>query len=62
MTVAELARAAVTKSDNAAANLLLKEIGGPKGLTRYFRGLDDHVSRLDRTEPGLNHWSPARGP
>ncbi|WP_061292832.1 class A beta-lactamase [Herbidospora cretacea] len=59
MTVAELARAAVTKSDNAAANLLLKEVGGPKGLTRYFRGLNDHVSRLDRTEPGLNQWSPA---
>ncbi|WP_062436436.1 class A beta-lactamase [Herbidospora daliensis] len=58
MTVAALARAAVTKSDNAAANLLLKQVGGPKGLTRYFRGLGDHVSRLDRTEPGLNRWSP----
>ncbi|WP_066369647.1 class A beta-lactamase [Herbidospora mongoliensis] len=58
MTVAALARAAVTKSDNAAANLLLKQVGGPKGLTRYFRGLNDHVSRLDRTEPGLNDWTP----
>lgn len=58
MTVAALARAAVTKSDNAAANLLLRQIGGPKGLTRYFRGLNDHVSRLDRNEPGLNLWHP----
>ncbi|GAB1823383.1 class A beta-lactamase [Herbidospora sp. RD11066] len=58
MTVAALAKAAVTQSDNAAANLLLKQVGGPKGLTRYFRGLDDRVSRLDRTEPGLNDWTP----
>ncbi|WP_062347519.1 class A beta-lactamase [Herbidospora yilanensis] len=58
MTVAELAKAAVTKSDNAAANLLLRQVGGPKGLTRYFRSLDDHVSRLDRDEPGLNRWHP----
>ena len=31
MTVAELSAAAVQYSDNAAANLLLKELGGPAG-------------------------------
>ncbi|TKK86565.1 class A beta-lactamase [Herbidospora galbida] len=58
MTVAQLCEAAVTESDGTAANLLLRQIGGPKGLTRYFRGLHDPVSRLDRPEPGLNDWSP----
>ncbi|MEY8786842.1 serine hydrolase [Citrobacter freundii] len=32
MTVAELSAAAVQYSDNAAANLLLKELGGPAGV------------------------------
>ncbi|MEU8518745.1 class A beta-lactamase [Streptomyces sp. NBC_01216] len=58
MTVAELCRAAVTRSDNTAGNLLLKEIGGPSGLTRYHRSLGDRVTRLDRWEPELNDWRP----
>ncbi|MEU8385249.1 class A beta-lactamase [Streptosporangium sp. NPDC048865] len=58
MTVAQLCHAAVTQSDNTAANMLLKQIGGPAGLTRYFRTLKDPVSRLDRWETELNDWSP----
>ncbi|WP_214107572.1 class A beta-lactamase [Acrocarpospora catenulata] len=58
LTVARLCQAAITQSDNTAANLLLKQIGGPAGLTRYFRTLGDQVSRLDRGEPGLNQWHP----
>jgi beta-lactamase class A len=54
MTVDELCAAAVTVSDNTAANLLLPTIGGPAGLTQYFRRLGDSVSRLDRNEPLLN--------
>ncbi len=54
LTVAELAEAAVTVSDNAAANLLLPRIDGPPGLTQFFRALGDPVSRLDRNEPSLN--------
>jgi beta-lactamase class A len=50
-----LAHAAQTVSDNAASNLLLRLIGGPEGLTRFWRSLGDHVSRLDRYEPDLNH-------
>ncbi len=49
-----LAEAAVVVSDNSAANLLLPLIGGPAGLTRFFRAQGDAVSRLDRTEPTLN--------
>lgn len=54
MTVAELCKAALQYSDNTAANLLLKTIDGPTGLTRYIRTLGDHVTRLDRNEPTLN--------
>lgn len=54
MTLEELCAAAVSVSDNTAANLILKEIGGPAGWTAYARSLGDKVSRLDRTEPALN--------
>ena len=54
MMVEDLARAAVTVSDNTAANLLLARIGGPPGLARFFRGFGDNVTRLDRNEPTLN--------
>jgi beta-lactamase class A len=58
MTVGELCEAAVTVSDNAAANLLLKSFGGPAGLTRYVRTLGDTATRLDRMEPALNESIP----
>jgi beta-lactamase class A len=58
MTVGELCEAAVTVSDNAAANLLLRSFGGPAGLTRYVRTLGDRVTRLDRMEPALNESLP----
>ncbi|WP_405139836.1 class A beta-lactamase [Sphaerisporangium sp. NBC_01403] len=58
MTVAELCEAAITYSDNTAGNMILKQIGGPKGLTKYFRTLKDPVSRLDRWETELNNWNP----
>lgn len=54
MTVAELCEASVTLSDNTAANLLLSSLDGPEGLTRWLRGIDDEITRLDRIEPGLN--------
>ena len=59
MTVAELCRAAITLSDNTAANLLLAGLGGPAAVTRFVRGLGDPVTRLDRTEPELNRGGPA---
>ena len=54
MTVDALARAAVTVSDNTAANLLLAKIGGPAGFTQFVRSLGDPVTRLDRDEETLN--------
>jgi beta-lactamase class A len=58
MTLEALARAAVTVSDNTAANLLLAKVGGPAGLTRFFRATGDPVTRLDRNEPTLNENHP----
>ncbi|MDP4509213.1 class A beta-lactamase [Nonomuraea turcica] len=58
LTVAQLCEATITLSDNTAGNLILKQIGGPAGLTKYFRSLKDPISRLDRYEPGLNDWTP----
>jgi beta-lactamase class A len=54
MSVLALAEAAQTQSDNGAANILLRKIGGPARLTAFWRALGDDVSRLDRYEPELN--------
>jgi beta-lactamase class A len=58
MTVGDLCAAAVELSDNAAANLLLAQVGGPAGLTQFVRLLGNSVTRLDRTEPDLNSAVP----
>ncbi|GAA0936695.1 class A beta-lactamase [Nonomuraea longicatena] len=58
LTVSELCEATITVSDNTAGNMVLKQIGGPAGMTRYFRTLKDPVSRLDRWETELNDWKP----
>ena len=58
MTLGALCAAALQWSDNTAANLLLTQIGGPAGWTRYARSVGDTVSRLDRTEPTLNTAIP----
>lgn len=58
MTVAALCAAAIQYSDNTAGNLLLRELNGPGGLTRFLRSLGDEVSRLDRWEPELNTAIP----
>jgi beta-lactamase class A len=58
MTLAELCEAALTMSDDTAANLLLAVLDGPAGLTAYARSLGDAVTRLDRIEPDLNEAMP----
>ena len=58
MTVAELCEAAITWSDNTAANLLLATVGGPEGFTAFARSLGDEWTRLDRIEPDLNEATP----
>ncbi|GHG39648.1 class A beta-lactamase [Streptomyces hydrogenans] len=60
MTVAELCDATIRFSDNTAANLLLRELGGPTAITRFARSTGDPVTRLDRWEPRLNSAEPWR--
>lgn len=58
MSVAELCKAALTLSDNTAANLLLASFGGPPAVTGFARSIGDTMTRLDRTETSLNEATP----
>lgn len=58
VTIADLALAALTKSDNTSGNLLIREAGGTAALTEFARSLGDTEFRLDRTEPELNTAIP----
>ena len=54
----QLCAAIVEVSDNSAANLLLRRIGGPEAVTRFIRACGDPVTRLDRFEMELNSNLP----
>src|SRR6201996_853210 len=58
MKLGDLAAAAISYSDNTAANLILASLGGPKGATRYVRSLGDEDTRIDRNEPDANTCIP----
>ncbi len=54
LSVVALAEAAQVASDNAAANVLMRRLGGPAALTRFWREIGDGVSRIDGYEPEIN--------
>lgn len=58
LTLADVCHAAVSHSDNTAANAVLDAIGGPSGLTSFMRSIGDDKTRLDRKEPELNEAAP----
>ena len=58
MTVRDLCAAAVSFSDNAAANILFAGIGGPPALTTFMKSIGDESTRFDRAEPDLNSNLP----
>jgi beta-lactamase class A len=58
LSVVEMCEAAVELSDNTCANALLARIGGPSGMTSFWRSIGDSVSRLDHVEPELNRSPP----
>ncbi|MDX1742841.1 MAG: class A beta-lactamase [Ruegeria sp.] len=58
MSVQSLCHAAMTRSDNAATNLLLRSVGGPDALTEALREMGDTVTRIDRFEPEMNDVPP----
>lgn len=59
MSLRALCAAAVRYSDNTAANVLFKDIGGPGRLGAFLKSeLNDKVTRTDRIEPLLSRWVP----
>ena len=58
MSWQQLCSAAISYSDNTAANLIAEKLGGPAAVTRFFAHLGDKVTRLDRYEPELNSAIP----
>ncbi|MER6119671.1 class A beta-lactamase [Streptomyces sp. NPDC001743] len=58
LTLRELCDAAVRYSDNAAANLLFRELGGPRALQEALRAQGDRTTRCDRYETALSDAVP----
>nr|WP_233410751.1 class A beta-lactamase [Rugamonas sp. CCM 8940] len=58
MTVADLCAAGIQYSDNTAANLLIKLLGGIAAVNGYARSIGDQEFRLDRLETELNTAIP----
>ncbi|WP_295193818.1 class A beta-lactamase [uncultured Brevundimonas sp.] len=54
LTVEQLMKGAVEVSDNPAANLLLKAMGGPSAMQTFYRSIGDDSTRSDRFEPEMN--------
>ncbi len=54
LSVDTLMQAIVEVSDNPAANLLLKAMGGLEPMQAFYRGIGDDSTRVDRFEPEMN--------
>lgn len=58
LTLGQLCEAALTLSDNTAANLILKSLGGLEAFNKFVTSLGDKQTRLDRFETELNTAIP----
>ncbi|MFF4244807.1 class A beta-lactamase [Streptomyces sp. NPDC001822] len=58
LSLRALCDAAVRHSDNTAANLLFRELGGPAGLQSALAALGDRTTRCDRYETALSEAAP----
>ena len=58
LPILALAEAAQITSDNAAANVLMRRLGGPDAVTRFWREIGARTSRLDGYEPVVNVIPP----
>lgn len=54
LSVEQLMKATTEVSDNPAANLLLKAMGGLEAMQAFYRGIADASTRVDRFEPEMN--------
>ncbi|WP_404324395.1 class A beta-lactamase [Cytobacillus firmus] len=58
MTLRELCEAAIRFSDNTAGNIMLEELGGPKGFEAALKEMGDTVTKPERFETDLNEAEP----
>ena len=58
LDIASLCQAAMQHSDNTAANLLIRRLGGLEAINQWARSLGDDHFRLDRWETELNSALP----
>lgn len=58
MSIEELCDAALKYSDNAAMNLLMKELGGPTAVDNSINLSGQYIFQLNRWEPELNSALP----
>lgn len=58
LTVEELCQATVDISENPAANILIREMGGLGPWQDWYRSIGDEVTRVDRYEVDLNSAIP----
>jgi beta-lactamase class A len=58
MTLRAIADAALRYSDNTAANLLLRHLGGPQKVRQELRELGDEITEPVRSETALNEATP----
>lgn len=58
LTLGQLCEAALTLSDNTAANLILNSLGGLEPFNKFIKSLGDKQTRLDRFETELNTAIP----
>ncbi|MBB4684177.1 beta-lactamase class A [Amycolatopsis jiangsuensis] len=58
MPLRQVLDAALRYSDNTAANLMFRQIGGPAALGSSLRGMGDATTHVDRTETSLNEATP----
>ena len=54
LSVKALMKSTVEESDNPAANILIREMGGLDQLRQFYRSLGDTTTRVDRLEPQMN--------
>lgn len=60
LTIQALCQATVEVSDNPAANILIREMGGLTAWRDWYRRIGDTVTNVDRLEPELNGVGDAR--
>lgn len=54
LSLKALMKGTVEESDNPAANILMREMGGLNTMRQFYRDLGDNSTRVDRLEPEMN--------